>query len=128
MTIDEWEEEFIPMENPFDTNASFNGAMFETFDVELGFVLGVNSTSSQKVWTYVDGDGGTYIVDGYHLVNRIGYFITQNARQDDQFYEVIVSQDEPEEECKYCGGNCPNDETHACDGYLGDVDGLYEEE
>jgi hypothetical protein len=50
------------------------------------------------VWTYVDGDGGTYIVDGYHLVNRIGYFITQNARPDDQFYEVIVSQDEPEEE------------------------------
>jgi hypothetical protein len=71
--------------------------MFETFDVELGFVLGVNSTSSQKVWTYVDGDGGTYIVDGYHLVNRIGYFITQNARQDDQFYEVIVSQDNSEE-------------------------------
>jgi hypothetical protein len=46
----------------------------------------------------VDGDGGTYIVDGYHLVNRIGYFITQNARQDDQFYEVIVSQDNPEED------------------------------
>jgi hypothetical protein len=97
ITIEEWEEEFIPMENPFDTNASFNGAMFETFDVELGFVLGVNSLASQKVWTYVDGDGGTYIVDGYHLVNRIGYFITQNARPDDQFYEVIVSQDEPEE-------------------------------
>ena len=31
-----------------------------------------------------------------------------------------------EEECKYCGGDCPNDEEHACDGYLGDIDGLYE--
>ena len=98
MTIEEWDEEFCPMVNPFDINASFSGTMFETFDVELGFVLGINSMASQKVWTYVDGDGGTYIVDGYHLVNRIGYFITQNARQDDQFYEVIVSQDEPEEE------------------------------
>ena len=29
-------------------------------------------------------------------------------------------------ECKYCGGDCPNDEEHACDGYLGDIDGLYE--
>ena len=28
------------------------------------------------------------------------------------------------EECSYCGGDCPNDEEHACDGYLGDVDGL----
>ena len=31
------------------------------------------------------------------------------------------------EECKYCGGDCPNDEDNACDGYLGDIDGLYEE-
>ena len=31
------------------------------------------------------------------------------------------------EECKSCGGDCPNDEEHACDGYLGDIDGLYEE-
>jgi hypothetical protein len=30
--------------------------------------------------------------------------------------------------CKYCGGNCPNDEDHACDGYLGDIDDLYSEE
>ncbi len=29
------------------------------------------------------------------------------------------------ESCKYCGGNCPNDEEHACDGYLGDIDNLY---
>jgi len=27
--------------------------------------------------------------------------------------------------CFYCEGNCPNDEDHACDGYLGDIDGLY---
>jgi hypothetical protein len=33
-----------------------------------------------------------------------------------------------EEACKYCGGNCPNDEDHACDGYLGDIDGLYQGE
>ena len=32
------------------------------------------------------------------------------------------------EECKYCGGDCPNDEEHACDGYLGDIDGLYADE
>ena len=103
MTFEEWQEEFVPVINLVGENPSFQdengeGAMFETFDIELGFVLGVNSVASQKVWTYVDGDGGTYIVDGYHLVNRIGYFITQNARPDDQFYEVIVSQDEPEEE------------------------------
>ena len=29
------------------------------------------------------------------------------------------------EPCRYCGENCPQDEEHACDGYLGDIDGLY---
>lgn len=36
------------------------------------------------------------------------------------------SVNEEKEECRYCGGDCPNDEHHACDGYLGDIDGLYE--
>ena len=30
--------------------------------------------------------------------------------------------------CKYCESNCPVDPENACDGYLGDVDGLYEKE
>ncbi|MDA9374057.1 hypothetical protein N9R43_01610 [bacterium] len=34
--------------------------------------------------------------------------------------------DEEKERCRYCGGDCPNDEDHACDGYSGDIDGLYE--
>jgi hypothetical protein len=27
--------------------------------------------------------------------------------------------------CDYCGGECPADHDHACDGFLGDIDGLY---
>jgi hypothetical protein len=38
-------------------------------------------------------------------------------------YPEEVNEDK--EECKYCGGDCPNDEEHACDGYLGDIDDLY---
>ena len=36
-----------------------------------------------------------------------------------------------EEECRYCGGNCPNepdDSEYLCDGFAGDIDGLYAEE
>ncbi len=29
------------------------------------------------------------------------------------------------EKCRYCGGDCPNDEENVCDGYLGDIDNLY---
>lgn len=31
--------------------------------------------------------------------------------------------------CLYCGGNCPNepsDSPYICDGFAGDIDGLYE--
>ena len=34
------------------------------------------------------------------------------------------------EECRYCGGNCPNepdDSEYLCDGFAGDIDGLYAE-
>ena len=32
------------------------------------------------------------------------------------------------DKCHYCGGECPSDENNACDGYLGDIDNLYEKE
>ena len=37
--------------------------------------------------------------------------------------DSVYEADKPP--CLYCEGNCPNDEDHACDGYLGDIDGLY---
>jgi hypothetical protein len=40
---------------------------------------------------------------------------------------MTVPEGEEKEECRYCGGDCPNDEDNACDGYLGDIDGLYAE-
>jgi len=38
---------------------------------------------------------------------------------------VVVSRHKPS--CRYCSGNCPNDEDNSCDGYSGDIDGLYNE-
>ena len=38
---------------------------------------------------------------------------------------------EDAEECHYCGGNCPNepdDSEYLCDGFAGDIDGLYAKE
>ena len=36
-----------------------------------------------------------------------------------------------EVQCRYCGGNCPNepdDSEYLCDGFAGDTDDLYKEE
>ncbi len=36
-----------------------------------------------------------------------------------------------QEQCRYCGGNCPHepeDSENLCDGFAGDIDGLYNED
>lgn len=44
---------------------------------------------------------------------------------DGEYYVVEVEK----EQCSYCGGNCPNeddDSENLCDGFAGNIDGLYE--
>jgi hypothetical protein len=93
--MDEWETQFKPISNHLDTNASFQdengvGIMFETYGEELDLV---RRTKEQNVWTYVDSDNGTAIIAGYHLVNRIGYFITENEWGYTPPVTVVVSED-----------------------------------
>jgi len=80
LTMEEWEATYKPITNHIDSNASFQnedgqGIMFETYGAELEFVKQQNPLC---VWTYGDGDdGGSYIWNGYHFVNRLGYFVTE---------------------------------------------------
>ena len=48
--------------------------MFETYGNDL---LAVKEADPDKVWTLMDGDEGTFIGNGYHHVNRLGYYITE---------------------------------------------------
>jgi len=96
LTEDEWFEQFKPIPNHIDNNASFNddehGYMFETYGEELEFV---KAQEPNRIWTYGDGDdGGTYISDGYHVVNRIGYFVTALPYDDKQYYQITVIEGE----------------------------------
>lgn len=80
LTMDEWIAKYKPITNHIDTNASFqdesgNGIMFETYGEEVEFVHNANPLC---IWTYGTGDdGGSYIWNGYHYINRLGYFITE---------------------------------------------------
>jgi hypothetical protein len=100
-TFEEWLEKYQPVDNHLDNNASFqdengNGIMFETFGDELQYVLSIANNEPNQVWTYVDGDDGTYVTNGYHLVNRIGYFITAVPYDDkggnEPFLDVRVDE------------------------------------
>lgn len=96
LSFDEWESKFKPLTNLQDPNASFGGLMFETYGQELAGVLlyangHTGKAGCRKVWTLVEGDEGeSLIVEGYHLCNRLGYFITAKPAKAGQQYEVSL--------------------------------------
>jgi hypothetical protein len=75
--LDAWEAKYKPIKNQFTQKqeGEFVEDKFETYGEELEFV---RAQDPRCVWTLVDGDDGNlYIVDGYHLVNRVNYFVTE---------------------------------------------------
>ena len=85
-----WEDKYKPVQNHINGDASWDGVMYETYGEEYDYVMKVASLQPHKVWTWVDGDNGTYIINGWHMVNRIGYFITQVPCEFDDQIEVRV--------------------------------------
>jgi hypothetical protein len=81
MNYEEWEQQYRPVTNHLDPEASFNdgngGLMFETYGQDYDHITSLlNDGQVNRIWTWVDSDMGTQIVNGFHLVNRIGYFVT----------------------------------------------------
>jgi len=93
MNYEEWEETYEPRANHL-RGIEVRGLLaeetvfFETYGIELGYVLATADIKPAHVWTLVDGDKGTYVVNGYHLVNRIAYLITRKPFEGD-FLEVL---------------------------------------
>ena len=89
MDFDEWCATYKPIPNNIVEDSSFDGAMFETYGAEVAFV---KKADPAYIWMYGDGDdGGTYIWNGWHIVNRIGYFITEVPCPPDTTIQVKVS-------------------------------------
>ena len=92
----EWESKYQPMQNHITNNGDDK---FETYGVELDYVLSIANSEPARVWTLVEGDDGLYITSGYHLVNRLNYFVTKNPCELE--YEDVpywIYEDEEEEE------------------------------
>jgi len=116
-TFESWLEEFKPITNHLDPNASFQdesgkGIMFETYGDEVEFV---KKQDPRCIWTYGDGDdGGGYIWSGWHFVNRLGYFITEVPCPENTTIQIQV--DESATECDTCGVFIYNEEDdHECE-------------
>jgi hypothetical protein len=82
MTYDYWVDNFQPMPNHLVDDG--DTLHYETYGEEVEYV---KLQDNKHIWTEVDGDSGTYIVAGWHFVNRINYYIT-NKPWDDEWTEI----------------------------------------
>jgi hypothetical protein len=110
-TYDAWVDTFKPIKNSL---VKYDQLHFETYGEEVEFVA---KQDPKTIWTEVDGDGGTYIIAGFHYVNRIHYYVTENPWED-EYTEVPTwmerqcdCQDDAEEGI-YC------DECEEREGYI----------
>jgi hypothetical protein len=92
---------FKPIKNHLNPDASFDwgdgfGTIFETYDSELEFV---SKQEPAKIWTLLSGDDGDFIASGFHFVNRLGYFVTENAPPSDIHVHVVMEDVISPERC-----------------------------
>jgi hypothetical protein len=86
LDYDQWWENFKSQQNSETT--SFDGAMFETYGDDLE---AVRRHQPNHIWTLIQADDGDlWIVSGYHLVNRLGYFVTRQPHEGKGAAEVRV--------------------------------------
>jgi hypothetical protein len=116
LTWKEFEEQFKPIKNHLVNDR--DSIMFETYGEELDFV---RTQDPNCIWTYADGDYCSFVMNGYHFVNRIGYHITEVPFDPETLYEIVVSTEQEcvcykeegyEESGEFGDPNCPE-----CEGY-----------
>lgn len=78
MEQDEWVDIFKPHMDNEDLKRYWN---------EVDVIQ--EAIDNNTIWTQLDADGEVIIVNGYHHVNRMDYFITEVSYDPDVNYEVI---------------------------------------
>jgi hypothetical protein len=89
ITYNEWEESYTLVPNMSNDEQGFWGCMSETFGEDLEQV---KTYPPNQIWTLVDNNPNSVyldIVSGFHLFNRMGYFVTEEPWEG----EVTVSND-----------------------------------
>ena len=89
ITFDEFAIKYKPIKNHLNKDRGYDGCAFETFGEELDYVCKFNI---KQVWTVVSEDNeDTYILAGYHYVNRLSFIITEIEWETE---DIIVNDNE----------------------------------
>ncbi len=93
MTEDEFNEKYNPVKNHLNSDAAFDGFMFETYGPEVDHIrkLNSNTDTERKIWTIIEVEGNMYYLSGFHFVNRFGYLVTEELVP--EYIEIEVKLD-----------------------------------
>lgn len=101
---DQWATKYKPVGRE-------DSRMFETYGDDLQTVL---ATHPRHVWTWMQGDMSDIICAGYHLVNRLGYYISEVPWTNERDYCLLSEEiqcecydpetEECQVECTHCEG------------------------
>jgi len=70
ITYEEWFEQFKPVFQSED--AQFDGYCIDDYNSPL-----IENCDADKIWTLITEGENMYIIEGFHFVDRMGYFITE---------------------------------------------------
>jgi hypothetical protein len=111
LTYEEFVDTYKPINNHLTKYPNETNIAFETYGEEVDFV---KAQPNNLIWTELDGDGGGFIVSGYHYVNRIQYYVATVPIPENVFVEVCVElykdcecseEGEGSPNCVLCEGN-----------------------
>lgn len=74
-----WYEKFKPELVKSLDSEDVSPKMYETYGEDLKIVCHTADNNHRKLWTLLDCDGKLYLSPGFHIVNRLNYFICENS-------------------------------------------------
>ena len=87
ITENEFNDKFTIRPNHIVDREEFGG-MYETYGEEAQYIRDL-TCSEKRVWTIIEADGYICYVTGYHYVNRIGYFVTNEEYHEDMEVKLM---------------------------------------
>lgn len=89
LTEDAFDAQFKPVENIEQGQGIFQ---FDAYDSkDKGFFQFMAEHYPTHVWTRIDGDDGQiYNINGWHIVNRIDYVVTEAPWLENHEYEALA--------------------------------------
>ena len=87
LTEDEFDTQFKPVENIEQGQGIYQFNAYDAKDKAFLQYMAINYPA--HIWTRIDGDDGSiYNINGWHIVNRIDYIITEVPWLKNHDYEV----------------------------------------